>query len=100
MPSSAAASSTRASRPASVSATESATQSAPTSMPTRWTPWARSTSTRSVLRRTSARSRRDVHEEIERALKSGFTAKEIADAKSGLLQSRIVARSTDRDLAN
>jgi zinc protease len=42
----------------------------------------------------------DVHEEIERALKSGFTAKEIADAKSGLLQSRIVARSTDRDLAN
>src|SRR5581483_4222271 len=42
----------------------------------------------------------DVHEEIERALKSGFTAKEIADAKSGLLQSRIVARSTDRDLAH
>ena len=42
----------------------------------------------------------DVHEEIDRALKSGFTAKEIADAKSGLLQSRIVARSTDRDLAN
>jgi zinc protease len=42
----------------------------------------------------------DVNEEIERALKSGFTAKEIADAKSGLLQSRIVARSTDRDLAN
>jgi zinc protease len=42
----------------------------------------------------------DVHEELERALKSGFTAKEIADAKSGILQSRIVARSTDRALAN
>jgi zinc protease len=42
----------------------------------------------------------DVHEELERALKSGFTAKEVADAKSGLLQSRIVGRSTDRALAN
>ena len=42
----------------------------------------------------------DVHEELERALKSGFTAKEVADAKSGILQSRIVARSTDRALAN
>jgi zinc protease len=41
----------------------------------------------------------DVHEELERALKSGFTAKEVADAKSGILQSRIVARSTDRALA-
>ena len=42
----------------------------------------------------------DVHEELERALKSGFTAKEVADAKSGILQSRIVERSTDRALAN
>jgi zinc protease len=42
----------------------------------------------------------DVHEELERALKSGFSAKEVADAKSGILQSRIVARSTDRALAN
>jgi zinc protease len=42
----------------------------------------------------------DVHEELERALTSGFTAKEVADAKSGILQSRIVARSTDRALAN
>ncbi|HEY1898415.1 MAG TPA: pitrilysin family protein [Steroidobacteraceae bacterium] len=42
----------------------------------------------------------DVHEEFERALKAGFTAKEIADAKSGILQSRIVGRSTDRALAN
>jgi zinc protease len=42
----------------------------------------------------------DVHEELERALNMGFTAKEVADAKSGILQSRIVGRSTDRALAN
>jgi zinc protease len=42
----------------------------------------------------------DVQEELGRVLKSGFTAKEVADAKSGILQSRIVARSTDRALAN
>ena len=42
----------------------------------------------------------DAHEELERALKSGFTAKEVADAKSGILQSRIVSRSSDRALAN
>jgi zinc protease len=42
----------------------------------------------------------DVHEELERALKSGFTPKEVADAKSGILQSRVVARSTDRALAS
>ena len=42
----------------------------------------------------------DVHEELERALQAGFTAKEVANAKSGILQSRIVARSTDRALAN
>jgi zinc protease len=42
----------------------------------------------------------DVHEEVDRALQSGFTPEEIKDAKSGILQSRIVARSTDRDLAS
>jgi zinc protease len=42
----------------------------------------------------------DVREELERALQSGFTAKEVADAKSGILQSRIVGRSSDRALAN
>jgi len=41
-----------------------------------------------------------VQQEIDRALKSGFTADEIKEAKSGILQSRIVARSTDGDLAN
>jgi zinc protease len=40
-----------------------------------------------------------VREEIARALKSGFTAEEISAAKSGILQSRIVGRSTDRELA-
>ncbi len=41
-----------------------------------------------------------VQQEIDRALQSGFTAEEIKEAKSGILQSRIVARSTDQDLAN
>ena len=38
-------------------------------------------------------------EEIERALKDGFTAEEIAAAKSGYLQSRQVSRSQDSRLA-
>ena len=38
-------------------------------------------------------------EEIERALKDGFTAEEIAAAKSGYLQSRQVSRSQDGRLA-
>jgi zinc protease len=42
----------------------------------------------------------DVHEELERALRAGFTAKEVADAKSGILQLRIVGRSSDGALAN
>ena len=38
-------------------------------------------------------------EEVERALKDGFTAEEIAAAKSGYLQSRQVSRSQDNRLA-
>lgn len=38
-------------------------------------------------------------EEIERMLKDGFTAEEVAAAKSGWLQSRQVSRSQDRELA-
>jgi zinc protease len=37
-------------------------------------------------------------EEIERALKDGFTADEVAAAKSGWLQSRQVSRAQDREL--
>jgi zinc protease len=43
---------------------------------------------------------RGVDEEIARALGAGFTAKEIASAKAGILQSRIVERSTDARLAH
>jgi zinc protease len=39
-------------------------------------------------------------EEIDRVLKEGFTAEEIAAAKSGYLQSRQVARAQDASLAN
>jgi zinc protease len=41
-----------------------------------------------------------IAEEIARALQSGFTPEEIAAAKSGILQGRLVARSTDAGLAN
>ncbi len=41
-----------------------------------------------------------VQEEIARALSSGFTPEEISAAKSGLLQSRIVSRSTNANLAS
>jgi zinc protease len=51
-----------------------------------------------------AKVEKDAQEEIARALQAGFTAEEVSAAKSGLLQSRIVARSSDnqlaRDLAN
>ncbi len=39
-------------------------------------------------------------EEIARALKDGFTAEEIATAKSGYLQSRQLSRSQDQELAS
>ena len=39
-----------------------------------------------------------VKEEIERALKDGFTAQEVEAAKSGYLQSRQVSRAQDREL--
>jgi zinc protease len=39
-------------------------------------------------------------EEIDKALKEGFTAEELKAAKSGYLQSRQVARSQDASLAN
>lgn len=47
-----------------------------------------------------AKVERDVQEEIAEALAAGFTPAEVAAAKSALLQSRIVGRSNDSDLAN
>jgi zinc protease len=38
-------------------------------------------------------------EEVARVLKDGFTADEVQDAKSGLLQSKRVSRSQDKELA-
>ncbi|MCS6808307.1 MAG: pitrilysin family protein [Bacteroidota bacterium] len=38
------------------------------------------------------------NEEIDRALKDGFTAEEVQSAKSGFLQSRMVSRSQDTEL--
>jgi zinc protease len=40
------------------------------------------------------------HEELEKALKDGFTAEEIKAAKSGILQERQVSRSQDNELAS
>ncbi|MEJ1961013.1 MAG: pitrilysin family protein [Gammaproteobacteria bacterium] len=42
---------------------------------------------------------RGVEQEVARALADGFTSQEVAAAKSGILQSRIVGRSTDSQLA-
>jgi zinc protease len=39
------------------------------------------------------------HEEVDRAVKDGFTAAELAEAKKGLLQSRQVSRAQDGALA-
>lgn len=47
----------------------------------------------------AAKVDRDVQEEIARALKDGFTAEEIESAKSGILQSKIVDRSSDSSIA-
>jgi len=46
------------------------------------------------------RAEQAIREELERALKSGFTAKEVDDAKGGLLQERLVNRSQDGVLAS
>src|SRR5262249_16905150 len=47
-----------------------------------------------------ARLEKAFQEEIARALKDGFTAQEIATAKSGYLQERQVSRAQDDELAN
>ncbi|HEX7644185.1 MAG TPA: pitrilysin family protein [Burkholderiaceae bacterium] len=41
----------------------------------------------------------DVKQELQRLAKSGFTAEEVARAKSGMLQQRLQARSQDGELA-
>ena len=53
-----------------------------------------------VAPQNTARFEQAVREEIERMLKEGLTDKEIADAKSGLLQQRLLARSADGTLAS
>jgi zinc protease len=40
-----------------------------------------------------------IREELERSVRDGFTAKEIEDARNGLLQQRVLARSEDPTLA-
>jgi zinc protease len=47
-----------------------------------------------------ARFEQAVREEIERMLEDGLTDKEIADAKSGMLQERLLNRSSDGTLAS
>jgi zinc protease len=41
-----------------------------------------------------------VREELDRMLKDGFTAKEVEDARNGLLQERLLARANDANLAS
>jgi zinc protease len=47
-----------------------------------------------------ARVEKAVREEIDRALKSGFTASEVESGKKSLLQARRLARTQDRALAS
>ncbi len=52
-----------------------------------------------VAPQNAARFEQAVREEIERMLKDGFTAKEIEDARNGLLQERLLNRSQDAVVA-
>jgi zinc protease len=48
-----------------------------------------------VAPQNAARAEQAIREELERALRDGFSAKEVDDAKKGLLQERLVNRSQD-----
>jgi zinc protease len=48
-----------------------------------------------VAPQNAARAEQALREEIERARREGFTAKEVEDAKKGVLQERLVNRSQD-----
>ena len=52
-----------------------------------------------VAPQNAARAEQAIREELERARRDGFTAKEVDDAKKGLLQERLVNRSQDGILA-
>jgi zinc protease len=52
-----------------------------------------------VAPQNTARFEQAVREELDRMLKDGLTDKEIADAKNGLLQERVLNRSSDGTLA-
>jgi len=52
-----------------------------------------------VAPQNAARFEQAVREEIDRMLKEGLTDKEVADAKGGLLQERVLNRSADGTLA-
>lgn len=53
-----------------------------------------------VAPQNAARFEQAVREEIDRMLKDGLTEKEIADAKNGMLQQRLLARSSDGTVAS
>ena len=48
-----------------------------------------------VAPQNAARAEQAIREELERARRDGFTAKEVDDAKKGILQERLVNRSQD-----
>jgi zinc protease len=53
-----------------------------------------------VAPQNAARFEQAVREELERMLKEGLSEKEIADARNGLLQERVLNRSSDGTLAS
>jgi zinc protease len=53
-----------------------------------------------VAPQNSAQAERAIREELERARREGFTATELEDAKTGVLQARLVNRASDGVLAS
>lgn len=53
-----------------------------------------------VAPQNAVRAERAVREEIERARRDGFTAREVAEAKKGIVETRAVARAQDGAVAS
>ena len=89
----------RGSTSASARRTASPTASVPSSRPRPSTRSGELHGLRHLAPQNTAQVEAAFREELARALKDGFAAKEIADAKSGWLQSREIARAQDATLA-
>ena len=53
-----------------------------------------------VAPQNATRAEQAILEELRRALRDGFTAREVAEAKKGILESRALSRSQDNSVAS